>query len=265
LFPRNLAFSVLSIRRLALLLSISIASLAAGPPAVVAQGFFESLFGGGSSYAPQPNYGYGYAPSHRGRRHGWSARARRATSWREEESRHAYRKRGYSHSGQGADTEAASSEDPGSSRYMCQRSCDGYSFPLPASLNDAGSRRREAVCQDLCPNAETRVQPAKAPDNGPLVHEEVIAASTPLRSGEGSCACQKASNDDERTKALFIDRTLRKGDSVMTSHGLRVFRGASHFPYNIRDFAPLNASRGISGKERNQLAAIERANPRARR
>jgi hypothetical protein len=57
---------------------------------------------------------------------------------------------------------------------------------------------------------------------------------------------------------------LRKGDSVMTPQGLRVFRGADHFPFKPRDFAALSASRGLGSETRSLLAAIERRAPKDR-
>jgi hypothetical protein len=58
---------------------------------------------------------------------------------------------------------------------------------------------------------------------------------------------------------IYTDRTLRRGDSVMTAQGLRVFRGSSTFPYRASDFVALaDASRFVVG-DRKQLRDIQLA------
>ena len=59
--------------------------------------------------------------------------------------------------------------------------------------------------------------------------------------------------------SIYKDRTLRRGDSVMTAQGLRVFKGASHFPYRASDFIALTeASRFVLG-DKKQLRDIQLA------
>ncbi|HEX3183109.1 MAG TPA: hypothetical protein VHR44_17960 [Beijerinckiaceae bacterium] len=59
--------------------------------------------------------------------------------------------------------------------------------------------------------------------------------------------------------SIYNDRTLRRGDSVMTAQGLRVFKGSSHFPYRAADFVPLaEASKFVMG-DKKQLRDIQLA------
>jgi hypothetical protein len=59
--------------------------------------------------------------------------------------------------------------------------------------------------------------------------------------------------------SIYNDRTLQRGDSVMTAQGLRVFKGASRFPYRASDFVPLaEASRFVMGDKR-QLREVQLA------
>jgi hypothetical protein len=59
--------------------------------------------------------------------------------------------------------------------------------------------------------------------------------------------------------SIYTDRTLRRGDSVMTAQGLRVFRGSNHFPYRAADFVAFaDASRFVVG-DRKQLREIQLA------
>src|SRR5437660_1899822 len=51
--------------------------------------------------------------------------------------------------------------------------------------------------------------------------------------------------------SIYNDRTLRRGDSVMTAQGLRVFKGSSHFPYRASDFVLLaEASKFVLGDKK---------------
>ncbi|MCC0004468.1 MAG: hypothetical protein H6872_04765 [Methylobacteriaceae bacterium] len=55
----------------------------------------------------------------------------------------------------------------------------------------------------------------------------------------------------------FRDKTLRRGDIVATTTGLRVFLGAAHFPYRPRDFAPVSTARHVA--QRRTLEALDRS------
>jgi hypothetical protein len=59
--------------------------------------------------------------------------------------------------------------------------------------------------------------------------------------------------------SIYNDRTLRRGDSVMTAQGLRVFRGSSRFPYRPSDFVSLaEASKFVLG-DKKQLRDVQLA------
>ena len=58
---------------------------------------------------------------------------------------------------------------------------------------------------------------------------------------------------------IYNDHTLRRGDSVMTAQGLRVFKGSPHFPYRASDFVSLaEASRFVIG-DKKQLRDVQLA------
>jgi hypothetical protein len=58
----------------------------------------------------------------------------------------------------------------------------------------------------------------------------------------------------------LLDRTMRRGDALMTQAGIRVFRGASRYPYLVADFQPLARSADVA--HRTELQAIDRAQRR---
>ena len=61
--------------------------------------------------------------------------------------------------------------------------------------------------------------------------------------------------------AYLTDSTLRRGDVVATTKGLRVFVGARHFPYREHDFVALSHAQTFGNK--GVLAALDRTLRRA--
>ena len=63
---------------------------------------------------------------------------------------------------------------------------------------------------------------------------------------------------ESRTASLsaLTDTTLRRGDAVMTPAGIRIFQGARHYPFAVRDFRPLAFAGNVP--HRNALLAIDR-------
>jgi hypothetical protein len=68
-----------------------------------------------------------------------------------------------------------------------------------------------------------------------------------------------------RINDFYNDSSLQRGDVVVTSKGLQVFRGSATFPYNASHFSPLAAWRKEQGLSRRggSLKAIERQLQRA--
>jgi hypothetical protein len=59
--------------------------------------------------------------------------------------------------------------------------------------------------------------------------------------------------------SIYNDRTLQRGDSVMTAQGLRVFKGSSRFPYHASDFVPLAEASGFVTGNKKQLREVQLA------
>jgi hypothetical protein len=72
------------------------------------------------------------------------------------------------------------------------------------------------------------------------------------------CYAQTPAKSDPET-AILHDETLRPGDSLMTTEGVRVFHGDGACPHKAGDFVSLNESRNLSHAKRGDLIAIERA------
>lgn len=247
---------------------LAIAALAAVgslfSPDAAAQGLLEELFGGGG--APG---GYGYQPRSRNsyaRQTRHSARSIRPASIRRAEPPRARRA-----PPETVERPVAAEQAPGGSglQSYCVRDCDGYFFPVGNYTGTADTATHQRACGSLCPGARTTLYILRA---GSDKIEDAVAArgrnaysrltASLRRRGDGakeqSCSCH-SDIEESPTAALYRDPTLRRGDAVMTAHGVEVFRGAGRYPYTDNDFRPLSQSRDVPDGMRRKLAALDRA------
>ncbi|GAC1331160.1 MAG: hypothetical protein NVSMB26_09230 [Beijerinckiaceae bacterium] len=61
------------------------------------------------------------------------------------------------------------------------------------------------------------------------------------------------------------DTTLRRGDVVVTSEGLMVFRGSARFPYKNADFDPVESPAGARSRHAPELIELQHAHESQRR
>jgi hypothetical protein len=60
--------------------------------------------------------------------------------------------------------------------------------------------------------------------------------------------------------SLFEDKTLQRGDAVMTAKGLRIFAGSRSFPFVESDFVALSKADWVSSNQRKPLLEIDQLN-----
>ncbi len=58
--------------------------------------------------------------------------------------------------------------------------------------------------------------------------------------------------------SLLEDRTLKRGDVVMTANGIRVFAGSASFPYTKANFIELAAAKDLNKDTAKVLAEVDR-------
>ena len=58
--------------------------------------------------------------------------------------------------------------------------------------------------------------------------------------------------------SIYEDRTLRRGDAVMTAEGVRVFIGSSSWPYAAGDFVALTTAKNLNKDTVKVLAEVDR-------
>lgn len=58
--------------------------------------------------------------------------------------------------------------------------------------------------------------------------------------------------------SIYEDRTLRRGDAVMTADGVRIFAGSSSWPYAASDFVALNQAKNVDRDTSKVLAQLDK-------
>jgi hypothetical protein len=139
----------------------------------------------------------------------------------------------------------------------CVRSCDGFFFPLSGAAMSGGGE--EAACRRLCPTAEVKVyisqgsadiEDARSRDTGRR-YAQMANALSYRKQVDASCTCSANGVGLTNLKDALKDPSLRRGDVVMTSKGMRVFAGGS--------FVGIEQASDLSAKSREQLLRIQNA------
>jgi hypothetical protein len=64
---------------------------------------------------------------------------------------------------------------------------------------------------------------------------------------------------------ILADPTLRRGDVVVTSDGLMIFRGSRRFPYTSDDFDPITSLATAGSRHTPELIELQRAHEQSKR
>ena len=151
-------------------------------------------------------------------------------------------------------------------RAVCVRLCDGYFFPVGDLADESQTSGQEAICAGLCPGAPTQlyVQPSGSEkiEDARSTRDRKLYSALPVAfrhtaKTDRTCSCQP--QVAQANISLLKDFTLRRGDSVATPIGIKVFRGAQHWPYKRNDFVSLAQAKDMSAQDRGALTALERA------
>ncbi len=62
--------------------------------------------------------------------------------------------------------------------------------------------------------------------------------------------------------SIFEDKTLRRGDAVMTTSGIRIFAGSSSWPYRQSDFVAIADAGHMNGSYQKALLVLDRPSSR---
>ncbi|WP_188607786.1 DUF2865 domain-containing protein [Chelatococcus reniformis] len=130
---------------------------------------------------------------------------------------------------------------PVSRGKVCVRLCDGFQYPAEnlGSSDDV----TEMLCQARCPDSEVRMFTVRdadslnsATDRDKRAYRDLATAFSYQRERPAACSCRNPSKLG-KTLSPLEDPTLRRGDTVITEEGAKVFRGSPGRAHHEREFA----------------------------
>ena len=152
---------------------------------------------------------------------------------------------------------------PGGTRVYCVRLCDGFFFPAPAGGRDDHGAQQQA-CNSLCPGTEVALYTARGgrpieEASGPRgqVYARLRTAFRFREAADATCTCHGQATNGLARLPITHDFTLRAGDLVVTETGVRVFAGASRFPYRQADFVDARSYGRLPADMRRRVAEIQ--------
>ncbi len=141
---------------------------------------------------------------------------------------------------------------------MCVRLCDGGFFP---SNTASGG---DAACEAQCPDAPTALYTMPSSQK---IEDAVSVAGAPYSSlpvagrfrsvVDKTCACHREKPD--YAEMLLHDRTLRRGDAIMTPKGVVVYQGGAEVAAQRKDFVALAQDRVLTGDAKSSLSRMKSA------
>jgi hypothetical protein len=129
-----------------------------------------------------------------------------------------------------------------------------FSRPRPRHMIVVRSRPHVSYLREARRERPRKVQAAFFSDRREDASPRSAAGSDPVRPA--FCTRAMASRTMSLSAQLLRDSTLRRGDIVATTAGLRVFRGNGACPHMPRDFMPLAGS-DLSRGRLHRLAGLE--------
>ena len=150
---------------------------------------------------------------------------------------------------------------------VCVRLCDGFFFPVGSYHGRSDAASHESVCQSQCPgaptalyvrpNASSRIEDSVSAREG-RKYSALAVALRYTQTNDRTCSCKPAGAVSLAMAPLQRDFTLRKGDSVMTVTGVKVFQGSKGRAPKAADFMALARSSDVDPRQRATLKALER-------
>jgi hypothetical protein len=138
----------------------------------------------------------------------------------------------------------------------CVRLCDGRFFPLTANAAVTPAK----LCSAFCPASRTKVfegagiDQATAPDGSR--YAGLSTAHLYRKELVDGCTCNGKDAFGLAKIDLAADPTLRAGDVVATSDGLKVFNGTPGARHKAASFTPLRKSALVSSDTRQKLRGL---------
>jgi hypothetical protein len=152
-------------------------------------------------------------------------------------------------------------EEPSGGPHVayCVRTCDGRYFPMPASSRGQNATPAN-LCSSMCPAAETKVysgssitgavtndgKPYKSLKNAFLYRDKLVA----------DCSCNGRDTNGIARLDPKDDPTLRPGDIVVTADGPLIFKGSRSAKRAASDFVAAEDDRTLPKSVRSTLSEM---------
>jgi hypothetical protein len=221
----------------------AVVALTSGFEPATAEGFFQKLFGWGSSRRseriapPTFNFGYGGQRFDYGQGYG----------------------QGYGDSGW--------PQDYSRYRTLCVRTCDGYYFPISYSTVPSKFAEDERLCQRLCPASEALLYSHRNP--GEDVTQSVSVNGQPYsalpnalsyrKQYNPACSCRAPGQSWAEALRQLDDQTIERGDIVVTEEKAKLLSqprvDAQGKPISLDASPPRPASAPKGGGPKSAAAA----------
>ena len=159
-------------------------------------------------------------------------------------------------------------------RTYCVRTCDGYYFAIGFARSKSELGQHEAMCASSCGDAEMKLYSAPLRGNDPATLQPATPAIERATDANGAlytalptanafrnhdvaaCTCRSATNGLPQIP-LNADPTLRNGDIVVMSDGLKVFRGQTATPHAEKDFVGIANATSLPNVVRQQMQSLQ--------
>ena len=154
-------------------------------------------------------------------------------------------------------SEAPATNSSSGRRTFCVRLCDGRFFPLMAANNATPVE----ACNAMCPASKTRVfhggtEIGAATDANGVRYSSLDQAFVYRKTIVPGCTCNGKDAFGLAPVDVMADSTLRRGDIVATSDGLKAFEGGRSEAHKTADFTPAQNSTRVSGSVRDRLSTM---------
>jgi Protein of unknown function (DUF2865) len=154
----------------------------------------------------------------------------------------------------------AGSEFVSWSQDVLRAAVRGRFFPLMSANNATPVE----TCNAMCPAAKTRVfhggsEIGSATDANGARYSSLEQAFTYRKTIVPGCSCNGKDAFGLAPVDVMADPTLRTGDIVATSDGLKAFEGGRSEAHKTADFTPAQNSTRVSGSVRDRLSRSNRA------
>jgi hypothetical protein len=143
----------------------------------------------------------------------------------------------------------------------CVRLCDGRFFPI----SESGRSSPAKICSAMCPATATKIYSGREIDDAVASdgkrYADLGKAFLYRQKVLDGCTCNGKDAFGLAKIDVAKDPTLRAGDLVATSDGMKMFRGSSADTYKASDFTPVDKLGGAR-RERGRVPSI-RVTPRS--